>query len=98
VALERFVQESEAIVTDCEHEVIEWQARDHGMHVVGWMCRWCSGGQAVDYHYETACHRSYCGADPIIGDEHRFRLSSEEFRIELERIVYRALRRRSSSE
>jgi hypothetical protein len=81
----------------CEHEIVEWQTRDHGMHVVGWMCRWCSSGQAVDYHLETVCHRSYCGADPITGDGPQARLSADEFRIELERIVYTAILRRSTS-
>lgn len=77
----------------CEHEIVEWQHRDHGMHVVGWICRWCSSRQAVDYHYETECHRDYCGADATISGEPQFRLSSEQFRIELERVVYRALSR-----
>ena len=82
----------------CEHEIVEWQTRDQGMHVVGWMCRWCFSGQAVDYHYETVCHRSYCGADPITSDESQVRLAPDEFRVALERIVYRVLSKRSSDD
>jgi hypothetical protein len=68
------------------------------MHVVGWMCRWCSHGQAVEYHHETVCHRGYCGADPITSDEPQIRLAPDEFRIQLERIVYRVLSRQSSDD
>jgi hypothetical protein len=82
----------------CEHEIVEWQHREHGMHVVGWVCRWCSGGQAVDYHHESVCDKSYWGADPITSGEPQFRLSAEQLRVELERMVYRALSRRSSDE
>ena len=79
----------------CKHEIVEWQHRCQGMHVVGWMCRWCSSGRASDYHHETQCHRDYCGADPISGEAPHRQLSPDEFRIELERIVYRALLRSS---
>ena len=78
-----------------QHEIVEWQHRCHGMHVVGWMCRWCSSGQAVDYHYETQCRQDFCGADPVVGEVSQHRMSPAELRIELERIVSRTISGRS---
>jgi hypothetical protein len=49
----------------CAHEVVEWQRRDGGMHVVGWLCRWCRDLRVVDYHHESGCRRDFCGAEPV---------------------------------
>jgi len=84
----------EIIMSVCEHEIVEWQQRDQGMHVVGWGCRWCSSPQAADYHHETRCRRDFCGADPVASDETSFQLSPEQFRIELERVVQQSLPKR----
>jgi hypothetical protein len=77
----------------CEHEIVEWQQQSQGMHVVGWSCRWCFCELAADYHHETRCRPDFCGADPITGDETPFRLSPEQFRREVDRVVQRALHR-----
>ena len=81
----------------CEHEIVEWQQRNQGMHIVGWACRWCSSLQAADYHHETGCRRDFCGADPIASDEAPIHLSPEQFRIELEQILYAAHSKGASS-
>jgi hypothetical protein len=79
----------------CAHEIIEWQQRDQEMHVVGWQCRWCLSQLAADYHYATGCRRDFCGADPITDEKLPARLSPEQFRAELERLVSRVHARRS---
>ena len=75
----------------CEHEVVEWHERSQGIHVVGWLCRWCSDARGTDYHHESRCSWSFCGADPVVATEPPFRLSQERFRAELEQMVCRAL-------
>jgi hypothetical protein len=81
----------------CAHEVIEWQQRDQGTHMVGWACRWCVRELAADYHHERWCRVDFCGADPITSEEIPARLSPGQFRTEVERLVYRVLARRSEN-
>lgn len=65
--------------------------------MVGWACRWCWSPLTADYHHETSCRSDFCGADPVVSEGSPIQLSPEQFRIELERIVYRALAERSSA-
>lgn len=81
----------------CDHEIVEWQQRSPGLHIVGLSCRWCQSSSAVDYHHESWCRVDFCGADPIYSEETLFRLSPEQFREELERIINQAVSKRSGS-
>jgi hypothetical protein len=85
----------EVTMCACQHEIVEWEQRDQGMHVVGWACRWCSSLRAADYHHETGCRPDFCGAEPVVSAEATVRLSAEQFRIEFEHILYVARSRGS---
>jgi hypothetical protein len=64
--------------------------------MVGWACRWCFSPLATDYHHQTSCRRDFCGADPVASEGSPICLSPEQFRIELEQLIYRALSKQSS--
>jgi hypothetical protein len=55
----------ETTMTDCRHDLLEWQQQDQGLHCLGWSCRFCGHQEVAEYHHQSWCRLDFCGAEPL---------------------------------